>query len=341
MKTANYFIISCLLAISLIFSTSNSKAEVFTIDITLTGLKEVPPNPSTATGVLFGTYDDVTNVLDFDLIFNGLSAPTTAGHFHGPAPAGVIAPVQIGFAGFPVGVTSGSYSNTYVLTPAQELQILGGLWYVNIHTSLFPGGEIRGQLEEGTLPVELSSFTSTVNQNKVELNWSTATEVNNSGFEIERKNSSSNEWIKAGFVAGNGNSIGTKNFSYTDRVNTGIYNYRLKQIDYNGVYEYFNLSNEVIVGVPSVFNISQNYPNPFNPTTSINYEIPNEAVVSIQLFDMSGRVVSSLVNERQSAGFYTIQLNASDLPSGTYFYKMSAQGENANFTSTRKMTLIK
>src|SRR6187455_1071463 len=98
MKKINYLILSCLLTFALMLSnTTRSNATIYTIDITMSGLQEVPPNPSSATGILVGTYDDATRVLDFDMVFNGLSAPTTAAHFHGPAPYGINAPVQIGF----------------------------------------------------------------------------------------------------------------------------------------------------------------------------------------------------------------------------------------------------
>jgi cytochrome oxidase assembly protein ShyY1 len=128
------------------------EAPSMSFDITMAGSQEVPPNPSTGVGNLSGTYNAATNQLSFQVAFTGLTSPTTAAHFHAPAASGVNAPVVIGFAGFPVGVTSGSYSNTYTLTDAQETQLLAGLWYVNIHTSGSPGGEIRGQLQEGTLP---------------------------------------------------------------------------------------------------------------------------------------------------------------------------------------------
>lgn len=128
---------------------ANLQATVYTLDLALSGQFEVPANPSTASGVLVGTYDDATNVLSFTLMFNGLLGQATAAHFHGPAAAGTNGPVVIGFAGFPAGVTSGTYSNTYTLTPPQESELLCGMWYVNIHTTLFPGGELRSQLKEG------------------------------------------------------------------------------------------------------------------------------------------------------------------------------------------------
>ena len=141
-----------------LFNPAPMQATVYTLDLALTAQQEVPPNPSSATGTLVGTYDDVTNVLSFTIMFNGMSTPTTAAHFHGPAAPGVNAPVQIGFAGFPTGVTAGSYTNSYVLTDVQETQLLCGLWYVNIHTIQVPGGEIRSQLLEGTLSGNIMNY---------------------------------------------------------------------------------------------------------------------------------------------------------------------------------------
>ena len=140
-----------LLIITVVFVfPTNVRATVFTLDLALSGQNEVPANPSPATGILTGTYDDATNVLGFNLMFNGLLGLTTAAHFHGPAAAGVNGPVVIPLLGFPAGVSSGSYSNSYVLTPDQESDLLCGMWYLNIHSTLYPGGEIRSQVKEGT-----------------------------------------------------------------------------------------------------------------------------------------------------------------------------------------------
>jgi hypothetical protein len=192
------------------------------------------------------------------------------------------------------------------------------------------------------LPVELSSFTSAANKNSVELKWTTASEVNNSGFDIERKEVSSSAWKKIGNVAGSGNTNSAHSYSYNDlNLATGKYNYRLKQIDLNGNYKYYNLSNEVIIGVPSKFELSQNYPNPFNPSTKINYELPFDSKVTINLFDMTGREVATVLSSVQSAGYYTVQFNGSALSSGTYFYRINAEGGSQSFTKTLKMTLVK
>jgi len=191
------------------------------------------------------------------------------------------------------------------------------------------------------LPVELASFTSSVNRNIVALAWSTIRETNNQGFDIERSVAGLNEWIKAGYIVGNGTVTETKNYNFTERLNTGRYNYRLKQIDFNGNTEYFNLTGEIEVGIPSVYAVSQNYPNPFNPSTKIDYELPYDGKVSILLYDISGREVGKLVNEVKTAGYYTVQFNASNLSSGMYFYRISAQGNNQNFLQTKKMVIIK
>ena len=188
------------------------------------------------------------------------------------------------------------------------------------------------------LPVELSSFTSAVTANKVTLNWSTVTETNNSGFDIERAASGSNTFSKVGNVAGHGNSNTTVNYTYNENnVASGRYNYRLKQIDFNGNYKYYDLSSEVIVGVPTKYDLSQNYPNPFNPTTKISYTIPVDGKVSIKLFDMTGKEVAQVVNSLQTAGYHSVEFNASNLSSGTYFYTIEAN----NFVATKKMMLVK
>ncbi|HEX2788359.1 MAG TPA: T9SS type A sorting domain-containing protein [Ignavibacteria bacterium] len=196
---------------------------------------------------------------------------------------------------------------------------------------------------QGALPVELASFTSNINRNNVNLNWATASEINNAGFDIERKPAGSEVWNKIGNVVGSGNSTQPKNYSFNDRgLNTGKYNYRLKQIDYNGNFKYFTLSGEVIVGVPNEYRLSQNYPNPFNPTTKIDYDLPFDSKVGIRIYDMLGREVAVLVNDQMKAGYYTVQMNAINFASGTYFFRIIAQGANGKeFVMTKKMQLIK
>jgi len=201
---------------------------------------------------------------------------------------------------------------------------------------------------DNPLPIELASFTSIVNRRDVTLNWTTASERNNSGFDIERSianpevSGQVDQWSKVGFVQGNGTTSSPNSYSFVDRgLNSGKYNYRLKQVDFNGNFEYFSLSNGVGIGIPNKFDLSQNYPNPFNPSTKFNYDIPFDGKVSLKLFDMSGREVATLVNEVQAAGYYTVNFNASSLASGVYFYTISAQANGNNFVETKKMMLVK
>ncbi len=190
------------------------------------------------------------------------------------------------------------------------------------------------------LPVELSSFTSTVTGQNVSLAWTTQTEQNNAGFNIERKSLTS-DWSIAGFIAGKGTVNTPTSYSFTDKnLSTGKYSYRLKQMDFNGNFEYHSLSGYTEIGIPSVFSLSQNYPNPFNPTTKINYELPSDANVNITVYDLMGREIKELVNGVVSAGYHTVQFDASGISSGTYFYRILAVGNN-KFEMTKKLTIVK
>jgi len=191
------------------------------------------------------------------------------------------------------------------------------------------------------LPVEMSSFNSSTNGSDVTLNWTTASELNNSRFEIERS-SLNGQWINRGTVQGNGTTNSPVNYTYTDRnLNSGMYNYRLKQVDFNGSFEYYNLRNEVSIGIPVQFKLSQNYPNPFNPSTTIRYDLPFDGKVSIKIFDMSGKEAATLVNDVKSAGYYSINFNASSLASGIYYYRITAVSNGQSFIETKKMILLK
>ena len=190
-----------------------------------------------------------------------------------------------------------------------------------------------------TVPVKLASFTaSTFDKRDVRLTWTTAQELNNSGFDIERK-TLEGQYSKVGFISGKGTTNSPTTYTFEDKkLNSGKYNYRLKQIDYNGNYEYFELSSSIEIGLPTKYDLSQNYPNPFNPSTKIDYDLPFDSHVSLKIYDMTGREVMSVINnEAQQAGFYTIQLNASNLASGTYFFRLVA---NDNIF-TKRMVLLK
>ncbi|MCW8811146.1 MAG: T9SS type A sorting domain-containing protein [Ignavibacteriaceae bacterium] len=187
------------------------------------------------------------------------------------------------------------------------------------------------------LPVELTSFTVNVNrEGDVMLNWSTATEVNNQMFEIERKDVEGS-YSTIGSVEGYGTTTESQEYSYIDNtVVTGTYFYRLKQVDFGGQYEYSD-EIEIEVNGPLTFTLEQNYPNPFNPSTKIKYSVPENGNVKLSVYNLVGEEVSMLVNETVDAGFYEVTFNASNLPSGTYFYSL----QTGNFVETKKMILLK
>ncbi|MCB0728975.1 MAG: T9SS type A sorting domain-containing protein, partial [Ignavibacteriae bacterium] len=186
-------------------------------------------------------------------------------------------------------------------------------------------------------PVELSGFSGNAMRNDVILNWSTVSEINNSGFDIERS-SNDLKWEKVGYIKGNGTINSVSNYNFEDKsLSSGKYKYRLKQIDYNGNYEYFDLSDEISVGVPGEFSLKQNYPNPFNPVTKIDFDLPVNSNVSVKIYSMNGKEIKSLLNGFLNSGYYSVDFDASELPSGVYYYRL----ESGNFISTKKLILLK
>ncbi len=195
-------------------------------------------------------------------------------------------------------------------------------------------GFVRGP--KVPLPVELTSFSAAVVKNQVKLSWSTATEKNNKGFEVERKQVNGNYEV-IGFIHGAGTSTKTNSYSYVDsKVKSGNYTYRLKQLDFDGKFEYSKEINTE-VSAPVEFALKQNYPNPFNPSTTISYQLPVSGKVIMKVYNALGIEVATLVNENKEAGSYNINFNASNLSSGVYIYKLSA----GSFVSTKKMILLK
>lgn len=191
------------------------------------------------------------------------------------------------------------------------------------------------------VPVELSAFSASVSGVDVTLNWTTATETNNRGFDIERSTSGS-EFSKVGYVAGFGTSTETHSYSFIDgSLANGSYTYRLKQIDYNGAFEYSN-EVQVEVTVPDVFSLEQNYPNPFNPGTTIKFSLAVDSKVTLTVFNVLGEEIANLINSNLSAGVNQINFDASNLNSGVYFYRIDAAGiDGTNFSSIKKMILTK
>ncbi len=203
-----------------------------------------------------------------------------------------------------------------------------------------------GTICTGALPVSLSSFTSSVSKRDVTLMWVTEWELNNSGFEIERreiiKPGEASVWEKIAFAEGHGTSNVSNGYLYkNEKLKAGNYQYRLRQIDFNGNFEYFSLESEVTINPPGNFEMSQNYPNPSNPNSKINFEMPVNGRVTIKIYDITGREVITLLNEHREADYYTVEFNGSNVASGVYFYRILAEGEGKSFSKTLKMILVK
>ena len=222
----------------------------------------------------------------------------------------------------------------------------------------FWNNRVLGFTASSALPVELTSFNAELRMDPlrlasseariVELSWITATEVNNYGFNVERavgnrqgtSASLSASWETLGFVQGHGNSNSPKSYSFEDKnPPVGKVQYRLKQIDFNGAFEY-SATVEVNVEAPSQLKLAQNFPNPFNPETTISYQLPASSYVTLKVYDAIGREIATLVDEYKQAGSYNSQFSIlnSQLASGVYIYKL--QTENG-FSETKKLMIIK
>ncbi|HSD62726.1 MAG TPA: T9SS type A sorting domain-containing protein, partial [Ignavibacteriaceae bacterium] len=205
-----------------------------------------------------------------------------------------------------------------------------------------PAGYYHFKVE--AVPVELISFNGTLDNNIVKLNWLTATETNNKGFEIERMDGSSQNspgiWKAVGFVHGNGTTTLAHSYSFSDNLQKNViegkYHYRLKQVNYDGSFEY---SSEIAVVITEQlqFSLAQNYPNPFNPATIINYQISDKNFVSLKVFNIIGEEISVLVNEEKPKGRYSVEFNGSNIPAGVYLYKLTA----GNNIAVKKLMLLK
>ena len=187
------------------------------------------------------------------------------------------------------------------------------------------------------LPVELSSFTASVKENAVDLKWQTKTEVNNYGFNVERR-INEGQWNTIGFVEGSGNTNSPKEYSFTDNdlfAGGSKFQYRLKQIDNDGQFEYSDVVEVEVM--PTQFELSQNYPNPFNPSTTIRFSLPKETQLKINIYNMLGELVEKLAESNYEAGYHKVTFNASNMPSGAYIYRI----ESGDFVQTKKMMLMK
>ena len=238
-------------------------------------------------------------------------------------------------------ITTLTYAQSIVIGTGAEINVS-----IGADVCATTNGNITGNLTGGgtqctqAMPVEMMSFSSSVNKTSVILSWQTSSESNNKGFEIIRSEKNNNTvWNKIGFVNGSGTKNTPTNYTFSDdKLSAGKYYYRLKQIDNNGNMQYYYLNNFTEITPPNKFELFQNYPNPFNPITKINFSIPSDSKVSLKVYDISGREISTLLNNKfLSADFYTVEFNASALASGVYFYRIVTE----KFTNVKKMAVIK
>jgi photosystem II stability/assembly factor-like uncharacterized protein len=225
------------------------------------------------------------------------------------------------------------------LPPSQLVYSLTG----NNQDIIFAGMQNSGVYKGAdVIPVELTSFTANVFSNNVKLNWATAGEVNNKGFEILRSQRSEfrsqSDWEKIGYIEGQGTTTKHHNYSFVDKnLSAGNYGYRLIQIDLEGTRNESEIINVEINSVPSEYSLKQNYPNPFNPSTTIEFSIPSDGNVSLKIYNVIGEEVREVLNEFKKAGGYKINFNAGNLASGIYYYRIKTD----NYSSVRKMILLK
>jgi hypothetical protein len=289
------------------------------------------------TGLDFSMYSTV--ILEFDSDFRGYSTSADS----------CFADVSVdGGVTWTNVLTYGNVSSTRI-TEHVNLSVPSAVLASDVRvrfTSVQPGWDYFWAIDNITMygldpiPVELTSFAAVTDNRNVTLNWSTATELNNSGFQVER--SSGSEYQVVGFVAGSGTTTEVRNYLYVDQnVNAGTYTYRLKQVDFDGTFEYSNAIEVEVLGVKE-FALGQNYPNPFNPSTTINFSLAVDSKVSLKIFDVLGQEVATLINGQLAAGSQEVSFNASSINSGVYFYRIDASGiDGQKFSSVKKMILTK
>ena len=231
------------------------------------------------------------------------------------------------------GVSNGVYAMA-ICSAEGKLYLGGDFSILNNSIGAFNVGTLQDP--SNPLPVELFSFTAYPEGASIVLNWKTATELNNFGFEVE-KQSSINNWSKIGFVEGNGTTNAPKSYSFTDNSVSGKTLYRLKQIDRDGKFEYSQTVEVTATTRPKEFALEQNYPNPFNPTTAIGYKLSAFGFTTLKIYDALGREVATLLNEVKEAGTYTAQFDGAKLSSGIYFAKLTSDRK----TQMKKLLLLK
>lgn len=280
-----------------------------------------------------------------DGTFNNVTQLGTAQPFGATASLSDLSSTTITTSGtsYYVSLDLGSSTGTVSATIAQTTDITASNI---ISTFSVPAALSSGPV---ALPVELGNFTAISDDSSATLTWHTSTEANNYGFDVERKQIRNStrlpdgqdfeirNWVKIGFVQGNGTSNAPHTYSFTDEaVAAGRYAYRLKQIDNNGAFKYYGEA-EVVIAAPAKFSLGSNFPNPFNPSTMIRFSIPQSCSVTLKVYDMLGKQVASLADGDLGAGTFSVTWNAERAPSGVYFYRLNAD----SFSATKKLMLTR
>jgi len=243
------------------------------------------------------------------------------------------------------GLWSGTIDLLSGLTPSTDytLEIWAKSWGSSQGDNLLNNGGanyVATFTTSGAVPVELTSFTAKQTKAGVMLNWKTATEVNNFGFDVERQilnqvQNDKTKWEKIDFVEGHGNSNSPKEYSFLDNSAKGSVSYRLKQVDFNGNFEYSDIVT--VKASLAKTELYQNSPNPFNPSTKISFSLAETGKVNVSIYNIIGQKVAELVNQTMESGVHNVDFNASNLPSGLYIYRM----DTPNYSKTMKMMLLK
>ena len=268
--------------------------------------------PGTSTMVLEGTGDQTItgNISFYNLIINTQGTVTIAGAV--------------------------SVQNNLTLAAGSTVEVDSG-YSLSVDGTVTGDGAIVGDGAH-PLPVEMSSISARATKAGVELRWTTATEVNNFGFDVERR-SPGVGWTKIGFLAGTGTSNVLHNYSFADdNAGVGLIEYRIKQIDRDGSFKYSAVVQVEVAGVPRVLSLGSNYPNPFNPTTTLEFTVLQDGKVTLKVYSLLGQEVATLFDGLATAGrFYKIIFNASQLSSGIYFARLESSGR----ALVRRMVLVK
>ncbi len=223
--------------------------------------------------------------------------------------------------------------------------------YLYFFTNGVDSGLSYGKSLVAPTPVQLSSLSANVinPQGSVRINWTTISETNNYGFEVQKAQSVAGDYstIPGAFIPGHGTTLVPQHYTYTDMsAGAGVWYYRLKQIDLNGSVHYSDgvqaaqLTDVASSSLPTAFALRPSYPNPFNPSTIIRYELPRDATVTLAVYDVLGRRVGDLVNGNQEAGYHSATWNASEMSSGVYFARFTATDANGNVQLSKVNKLI-